>query len=55
MTTRPRCPQGHFLAASGICRCQLPRPRRGADLWGQGLTARKRYGITDVPLTGRYL
>jgi len=53
---RRRCPRGHFVAAdSNVCRCQLPRPRRGADLWGQGLTARQRHTITDVPLTGRYL
>lgn len=55
MTTRRRCPRGHFLAATGACRCQLPRPRGDADLWGQGLTARQRHSITDVPVIGRYL
>lgn len=29
-----------------------PPPR---DLWGQGLTARQTYTMTDVPLTGSYL
>lgn len=53
--SRPRCPRGHFLAASGFCRCELPRPRWGTDLWGQGLTARQRHSITTIPVTGRYL
>lgn len=55
MTARPRCARGHFLAASGFCRCELPRPRWTADLWGQGLTARQRHSITTIPVTGRYL
>jgi len=56
VTARRRCPRGHFVAAnSSVCRCQLPRPRGGADLWGQGLTDRQRHSITDVPLTGSYL
>lgn len=53
--TRPRCPRGHFLPATGDCRCDRPRARWDADLWGQGLTARQRHTITTVPLTGRYL
>jgi len=61
--TRPRCPRGHFLPATGTCRCALmPRPkrrrhrgRRDADLWGQGLTALQRHTIRDIPLTGSYL
>ena len=59
---RPRCPRGHFLPATGTCRCALTprtrrrrRDRRDADLWGQGLTALQRYTIRDVPLTGSYL
>jgi hypothetical protein len=55
VTARPRCARGHFLAASGTCRCELPRPRWTADLWGQGLTALQRYTIRTIPLTGRYL
>jgi hypothetical protein len=56
MPARRRCPRGHFVAAnSSICRCQLPRPRGAADLWGQGLTARQRHSITDVPVIGSYL
>ncbi|MER8219724.1 hypothetical protein ABTZ58_03820 [Streptomyces sp. NPDC094143] len=61
--TRPRCPRGHFLPATGTCRCTLTprtrhrrtRARRDADLWGQGLTALQRYTIRDIPLTGSYL
>lgn len=55
MTARPRCPRGHFLAASGTCRCELPRIRWGADLWGQGLMRRRKHAMTTVQLTGSYL
>jgi hypothetical protein len=55
--TRPRCPRGHFLPRTGTCRCTHTRQqlRRDADLWGQGLTARQRHTIRDIPLTGSYL
>ena len=52
---RPRCPRGHFLPATGTCRCDRPRTRRHPDLWGQGLTVLQRHSITDIPLTGSYL
>ncbi|MEU5091695.1 hypothetical protein [Streptomyces sp. NPDC021356] len=55
MTARPRCARGHFLPATGDCRCEQPRPRWQSDLWGQGLTARQRHSIRTVPITGRYL
>ena len=55
MTTRPRCARGHFLPATGDCRCEQPRPRWQTDLWGQGLTALQRYTIRTVTLAGRYL
>lgn len=54
MTTRARCPRGHFLPAVGDCRCALPRTRWFADLWGQGLT-RRRKRLTTIVLTGSYL
>ncbi|MFE4051212.1 hypothetical protein [Streptomyces sp. YIM B13518] len=55
MTARPRCARGHFLPATGTCRCEQPRARWTADLWGQGLTARQLHRTTTIPLTGRYL
>lgn len=55
MNTRPRCLRGHFLPAVGTCRCDRPRIRRNADLWGQGLTLHQKHNITDIPLTGSYL
>jgi hypothetical protein len=55
VTARPRCARGHFLPASGTCRCALPRARWTADLWGQGLTDQQLHRTTTIPLTGRYL
>ncbi|AZM54143.1 hypothetical protein DMA15_17495 [Streptomyces sp. WAC 01529] len=59
-----RCTRGHFIPATAetsVCRCTLTPRRRlrrkhvlGADLWGQGLAARRKC-IADIPLTGRYL
>lgn len=56
MSARPRCARGHFLPITGDCRCTRPRPAwNDADLWGQGLTARQRYSIRTVTITGSYL
>ncbi|QQC89859.1 hypothetical protein [Streptomyces alfalfae] len=57
-----RCARGHFIPATAepdACRCVLvPRRLRsyrfGADLWGQGLTVRRKSILTAWP-TGRYL
>ncbi|MEU2062880.1 hypothetical protein [Streptomyces sp. NPDC013455] len=52
---RPRCPRGHFLPATGACRCTLPRPRRlSTDLWGQGRRILAR-SMTTVDVVGGYL
>ncbi|WP_309049262.1 hypothetical protein [Streptomyces sp.] len=54
--TRPRCPRGHFLPATGDCRCTRPRATCStADLYGQGLTLRQLHSIRTVTLTGSYL
>ncbi len=63
MTAR-RCVRGHFIPATvetTTCRCTLrprrPRHRRhyfGSDLWGQGITARRK-AVRTVTLTGSYL
>ncbi|MEV2249373.1 hypothetical protein AB0I94_02250 [Streptomyces sp. NPDC050147] len=59
-----RCTRGHFIPANTpthICRCTLtPRRQRyrshelGSDLWGQGLTARRKV-IRTISLTGSFL
>ncbi|MGV2914465.1 hypothetical protein [Streptomyces alfalfae] len=56
-----RCTRGHFIPATAetdACHCTLrPRRRRyyfGSDLWGQGITARRKV-IRTIALTGRYL
>jgi hypothetical protein len=54
VTSRRRCPRGHFAPAKGTCRCtRSSYVGQHSDLYGQGLDPGTR--VTTVEITGEYL